>query len=31
MVERLEIVPGAPKARTMWRDPRPSEPVTDGA
>lgn len=29
--ERLEIVPGAPMARTMWRDPRPSEPVTDGA
>ncbi len=29
--ERWEIVPGAPMARTMWRDPRPSEPVKDGA
>ena len=29
--ERWELLPGAPKARTMWRDPRPSEAVTDGA
>ena len=27
--ERLEVVPGAPIARTMWRDPRPNELVTD--
>jgi ribosomal protein S18 acetylase RimI-like enzyme len=27
--ERLEVLPGAPMARTMWRDPMPSEPVTD--
>jgi ribosomal protein S18 acetylase RimI-like enzyme len=29
--ERLEVLPGAPMARTMWRDPRPSEPVSDEA
>ncbi|HYO41771.1 MAG TPA: N-acetyltransferase [Candidatus Limnocylindrales bacterium] len=29
--ERLEMIPGAPMARTMWREPRPDEPVTDGA
>ena len=25
--ERWEVLPGAPMARTMWRDPRPNEPV----
>jgi ribosomal protein S18 acetylase RimI-like enzyme len=25
--ERWEMLPGAPMARTLWRDPRPSEPA----
>jgi ribosomal protein S18 acetylase RimI-like enzyme len=25
--ERWELLPGAPMARTLWRDPRPSEPL----
>ena len=27
--DRWEVFPDAPMARTLWRDPRPSEPVTD--
>ncbi len=27
--ERWELLPGAPMARTMWRDPHPSELATD--
>jgi ribosomal protein S18 acetylase RimI-like enzyme len=31
VLERLELIPGAPMARPMWREPRPSEPATDQA